>query len=145
MPHTVKILTTQLETTSWRNKIMDAPYFWLLCGRGTHYSMFFGNNSYAMRWTQISINSLLLHDTTRHIHRTHSKVGWSSPLGVGVRLCFFGLSSFFALACRPNDLQIITEICSYLGCLLIDFEKVDCYKISQWPSCVFQDGCREPE
>jgi len=34
---------------------------------------------------------------------------------------------------------------SYLSCLLTDLEKVDCCEIGQCPSCVFQDGCREPE
>jgi len=39
------------------------------------------------------------------------------------------------------------EYCSrsYLGCLLTDFEKVDCLEINRWPSCVFQDGWRGPE
>ena len=34
---------------------------------------------------------------------------------------------------------------SYLRCLLIDFEKVDCSVIGRWPSVDFQDGGPKPE
>jgi len=88
----------------WRWLFIDAkrPYMCLLCGRGTHYSMFFGNNSSAMCRTQILMTGMLLH-TTRRIHRTHSIFGQSSPLGVGIRLCCF-VCYLFGLTCRPNGL-----------------------------------------
>jgi len=45
--------------------IVDAkgPHIFLLCGRGTHFSIFFGNNSSAMRPTHILMSDLLLRTT----------------------------------------------------------------------------------
>jgi len=66
----------------------ESIYLFAVWARGTHFSMLFGNNSSDVCWTQIRMTGVLL-CTTRCIHRTHSKLGRSSPLGVGMHLCFF--------------------------------------------------------
>jgi len=67
----------------------------------THYLIFFGNNSSAMRRTQILMSGLLLR-TARRIHGTHSNFGGLTPVGDGSAFMF--VCRHFCVACRPNGL-----------------------------------------
>jgi len=87
----------------------ESIYLFAVWARGTHFSMLFGNNSSDVCWTQIRMTGVLL-CTTRCIHRTHSKLGRSSPLGVGMHLCFFVCHYFCTrMQTKRVDLQIFCQ------------------------------------
>jgi len=93
-------------------------YICFLCRRGTHFSMFFGNNSSSMRRTQISMTGSLIR-STRRIHWTHSNFGRSS-LGDGNAFMF---SRFFVIIFLRSPADQNFPLWNALNCNLGGFRQ----------------------